>query len=89
MGINGKGAPAFYILVYLPIGYAINYFVLPPIWRIGKERGLMTWPDFFIDRYGSKTLGGAIAVLQRSRRARARSTFPIPSDMQHPPKWSR
>jgi SSS family solute:Na+ symporter len=60
----GKGAPAFYILVYLPIGYAINYFVLPPIWRIGKERGLMTWPDFFIDRYGSKTLGGAIAVLQ-------------------------
>ncbi len=60
----GKGAPAFYILAYGTIGYIIGYFYLPVVWRIGKERGLMTWPDFLTDRYGSKALGTAVAVLQ-------------------------
>jgi SSS family solute:Na+ symporter len=60
----GKGAAAFYILAYGTVAYCIGFFLLPPIWRIGKERGLLTLPDFFIDRYGSKTLGIAVAVLQ-------------------------
>ncbi len=60
----GKGAAAFYILAYGTIAYCIGFFLLPPLWRIGKERGLLTLPDFFIDRYGSKTLGIAVAVLQ-------------------------
>ncbi|MBV9278083.1 MAG: sodium:solute symporter family protein, partial [Candidatus Eremiobacteraeota bacterium] len=60
----GKGAPAFYILAYGPTAYIISYFLLPPIWRLGKERGLLTSADFFVDRYGSRWLGGAIAVLQ-------------------------
>jgi len=60
----GKGAPAFYILAYGTVGYVIGYFYLPHVWRIGKERGLLTWPDFLIDRYGSKTLGVGVAILQ-------------------------
>ncbi|MBV8147592.1 MAG: sodium:solute symporter family protein [Candidatus Eremiobacteraeota bacterium] len=60
----GKGAPSYYIIVYLPLGYAFGYFFLPAVWRLGKMRGLMTWPDFLIDRYGSNALGASVAVLQ-------------------------
>ena len=60
----GKGAPAFYILAYGTIGYIIGYFYLPEVWRIGKERNLLTSPDFFQARYGSKALTTGVAVLQ-------------------------
>jgi len=60
----GRGAPAYYILAYGTCGYVIGYFLLPAIWRVGKERGLLTGPDFFIDRYGSRTLGVGIALVQ-------------------------
>ena len=59
----GKGAPAFYILCYGTIGYIVGYFLLPPIWRLAKERGFLTGPDFFVDRYASRWLGAAIAVV--------------------------
>lgn len=60
----GKGAPAFYILAYGTIGYTIGYFYLPEVWRIGKERNLLTWGDLLADRYGSRALGVAVGVLQ-------------------------
>lgn len=60
----GRGAPAFYILAYGTIGYIIGYFYLPEVWRIGKERHLLTSPDFFQARYGSKVLTTSVAVLQ-------------------------
>ncbi|HET9096887.1 MAG TPA: sodium:solute symporter family protein [Candidatus Baltobacteraceae bacterium] len=60
----GKGAPAFYILAYGTIGYIIGYFYLPEVWRIGKEKHLLTAPDFFQARYGSKTLTMGVAILQ-------------------------
>lgn len=60
----GKGAPAFYILAYGTIGYIIGYFYLPEVWRIGKERHLLTSPDFFQTRYGSSVLTTSVAVLQ-------------------------
>lgn len=60
----GKGAPAFYILAYGTVAYVIGYFLLPPIWRVAKERSLLTGPDFFMDRYGSKTLMVSVALLQ-------------------------
>ncbi len=60
----GKGAATFYILGYGTVAYCIGFFLLPAMWRIGKERGLLTLPDFFIDRYQSKTLGVGVAVLQ-------------------------
>jgi SSS family solute:Na+ symporter len=51
-------------LAYGTIGYIIGYFYLPQVWRIGKERGLLTSPDFFQARYGSKVLTTGVAVLQ-------------------------
>jgi len=60
----GRGAPAFYILAYGTIGYVIGYFYLPDLWRIAKERRLLTSPDFFQARYGSAVLTTAVAVLQ-------------------------
>jgi solute:Na+ symporter, SSS family len=60
----GFGAPAFYILAYGTCGYAIAYFLLPKIWRVAKDRNLLTGPDFFADRYGSRLFGVLVAVVQ-------------------------
>ncbi len=60
----GKGAPAFYILAYGTVGYIIGYFYLPEVWRIGKERGLLTWGDFLADRYDSRALAVLVGALQ-------------------------
>ncbi len=59
----GKGAPAFYILCYGTVAFTLSYFLLPPIWRIAKERGLLTEADFFADRYGSRRLGILVACV--------------------------
>jgi SSS family solute:Na+ symporter len=53
----GLGAPAYYILAYGTCGYVIGYFLLPAIWRVAKERSLLTGPDFLQDRYQSRALG--------------------------------
>ena len=58
------GAPAFYIMAYGTVGYIVGYFLLPAIWRIGKERGLLTAPDFFVSRYNSTWLGVLVAIIQ-------------------------
>ncbi|HEY9085473.1 MAG TPA: sodium:solute symporter family protein [Candidatus Tyrphobacter sp.] len=60
----GRGAPAYYILAYGTCGYVIGYFLLPAIWRVAEERGLLTAPDFFVDRYGSRALGVGVALTQ-------------------------
>jgi SSS family solute:Na+ symporter len=59
-----KGAATFYILAYGTVAYCIGFFLLPPIWKIGKERSLLTLGDLFTERYGSKALGIGVAVLQ-------------------------
>ena len=59
----GRGAPAFYILVYGTIAYILSFFVLPLLWRAGKDRGLHTQPDYFLDRYGSRALAGLVALI--------------------------
>ncbi len=58
-----RGAPAFYILVYGTIAYILSFFVLPLLWRAGKDRGLHTQPDYFLVRYGSRGLAGLVAVI--------------------------
>jgi SSS family solute:Na+ symporter len=58
-----RGAPSFYILAYGTIGYIISFFMLPPVWRMAKTRGLHTQPDFFLARYGSTLLSGLVAVI--------------------------
>ncbi|HEU5480953.1 MAG TPA: sodium:solute symporter family protein, partial [Candidatus Tumulicola sp.] len=60
----GFGAPAYYILAYGSCAYVIGYFLLPAIWRVGKERSLLTSPDFFADRYDSRALGVMAGIIQ-------------------------
>lgn len=60
----GKGAATFYILAYGTVAYCIGYFLLPALWKIGHERKLLTLPDFFIEQYGSRSLGVLVALLQ-------------------------
>ncbi len=60
----GMGAPAYYIFAYGTCAYVIGYFLLPAIWRVGKERSLLTGPDFFADRYSSRALGVMTALIQ-------------------------
>ncbi len=59
----GLGAPAYYIPAYGTCGFIIGYFLLPAIWRVGKERNLLTIGDFFASMYGSRPLGSVVAVI--------------------------
>ncbi|HMM21070.1 MAG TPA: sodium:solute symporter family protein [Selenomonadales bacterium] len=58
-----KGAPTYYILCYGTIAYALSYFLLPPVWRAGKNLGLVSQPDFFVKRYDSRWFGALTAVI--------------------------
>jgi solute:Na+ symporter, SSS family len=60
----GLGAPAYYILAYGTCGYIIGYFLLPGVWRVAKERSLLTGADFLQDRYGSRALGAFAGACQ-------------------------
>ena len=57
------GAPAFYIMAYGACGYLFYYFLLPWIWRMGKEHGLLTLPDLIYARYGSRALATLVALV--------------------------
>ncbi|HVA29170.1 MAG TPA: sodium:solute symporter family protein, partial [Candidatus Baltobacteraceae bacterium] len=57
------GAPAFYIMAYGTVGYIFWYFFLPWIWRMGKEHGLLTAPDFFTARYDNRVLTTLVSVI--------------------------
>lgn len=57
------GVAAMYALPYVPIGYVVLFFLARRVWTLGKERGYLTQGDFLEDRFGSKTLGTASAVL--------------------------
>src|SRR3954454_17604941 len=59
----GHGAPAFYILCYGCLAYALSYWLLPPIWRYAKQHRLIAQPDFFARKYDSPALGVLVAVV--------------------------
>jgi len=58
-----KGAPVYYILIYGTLAYTVSFFILPPIWRLGKRLRLQTQPDFFAAVYGSRGLGILVAAV--------------------------
>lgn len=58
-----RGGPALYILAYLPLAYVIGFFILPPIWEMGREHGLQTQPDFFLAQYRNKYLAAFVSVV--------------------------
>jgi SSS family solute:Na+ symporter len=59
----GLGAPAFYILCYGPVAYAIAFFLTPKIRGVGAKYGMLTGPDFFRVRYESVPLAALVTVV--------------------------
>jgi len=58
-----RGGPVLYTLAYLPLAYVVSFFILPPIWEMGREQGLQTQSDFFLTVYRSKYLAAFVAVV--------------------------
>ncbi|WP_018131823.1 sodium:solute symporter family protein [Effusibacillus pohliae] len=59
----GKGGPAFYIIAYGCLAYIISYWLLPAIWKYGKEHKLMSQSDFFASKYKSRSLGVLVSLV--------------------------
>src|SRR5450432_3110300 len=51
-----RGGPALYILGYLPLASVIGFFILPPVWELGRQHKMQTLPDFFLAQYRNKYL---------------------------------
>jgi len=41
----------------------ISFFILPPVWELGRQHGLQTQPDFFLAQYRNKYLAALVAVV--------------------------
>lgn len=57
------GVAALYMVAYTALGFVLSYWLLPPVWRIGRRHGLLTQADFFRVRYDSKPLALLVAVV--------------------------
>ena len=58
-----RGGPTLYIMAYLTLAYVVSFFILPPIWELGRQHGLQTQADFFGMRYGNKYLAAVVCVV--------------------------
>ena len=58
-----RGGPALYILAYLVLAYVVSFYILPPIWEVGRAHGLQTQPDFFKHCFGSEFLAALVALV--------------------------
>ena len=58
-----RGGPTLYVLAYLTLAYVVSFFILPPIWELGRRHGLQTQSDFFGLRYRNRYLAGFVCVV--------------------------
>jgi len=58
-----RGGPTLYVFAYITLAYVISFFLLPPLWEVGRKYGLQTQADFFGRRYGNKYLAGLVCVV--------------------------
>jgi len=58
-----RGGPTLYILAYVSLAYVVSFYILPPIWEVGRKYGLQTQSDFFERRYGNKYMAAFVAVV--------------------------
>jgi SSS family solute:Na+ symporter len=58
-----RGGPTLYILTYVTLAYVVSFFLLPPIWQLGRKFGLQTESDFFQQRYRNKYLAVLVSVV--------------------------
>ncbi len=55
-----RGGPTLYIMAYVTLGYVVSFFILTPLWELGRRYGLQTQSDFFSMRYGNKYLAAVV-----------------------------
>jgi SSS family solute:Na+ symporter len=58
-----QGGPALYILAYMMLVFVVSFYIIPPIWEIGRQYSLQTQSDFFQQRYNSKSLAVVVALV--------------------------
>jgi solute:Na+ symporter, SSS family len=58
-----RGGPALYVLTYLTLAYVVSFFVLPPLWEVGRRCGMQTQSDFFGVRYGNRYLAAFVCII--------------------------
>jgi SSS family solute:Na+ symporter len=58
-----RGGPTLYILAYITLANVVAFFILPPIWELGRQHKLQTQSDFFAWRYRSKYLAAAVSLV--------------------------
>jgi solute:Na+ symporter, SSS family len=58
-----RGGPVLYVIGYVPLAYIVSFYILPPIWEVGRKYRLQTQADFFQTRYGNKYLAGFVALI--------------------------
>jgi SSS family solute:Na+ symporter len=67
LGVGGwaysRGGPVLYALAYCGLSYVVAFYILPPIWTLGRRHGLQTQADFFQARYGSKYLAAFVSIV--------------------------
>ncbi|GLY70537.1 sodium:solute symporter family protein [Amycolatopsis taiwanensis] len=57
------GAPGFYVIANAPLGYVLGYWLLPRIWRAGKDHGVLSQGDYLHARFGSRWLATVVAII--------------------------
>ncbi len=67
LGLSGwaysRGGPVLYDVAFMVLGNVVGFFILPPIWELGRRHKLQTLPDFFLMQYGSKYLAAFTAIV--------------------------
>jgi SSS family solute:Na+ symporter len=58
-----RGGPTLYILAYLTLAYVVAFYILPPLWEMGRQHGMQTVSDYFAVRYGNKYLAAFVCVV--------------------------
>ena len=57
------GAPGFYTISNVALGYTLGYWLLPKIWRIGKRHSFLTQADYYGKRFEAPWLGSVLAIV--------------------------
>ena len=60
--VFGAGATGFFALPYTILIYPFAFVVFPKLWAVAKRHHYVTSADFVSARYGSRSLGLAVAV---------------------------
>ena len=58
-----NGGASFYILCYGALAYVISYWLAPAIWRYASQERLVSQPDWFARKYGSRRLALLVTLI--------------------------